>query len=91
MATESNPGNPYGGKPLPKLPFRPLYDRADCNTAADFAAVVGSSERAVRSYLLRGVINYLQADRYACRLGFHPYEVWGEAWLELDMDIEDVA
>lgn len=83
-------GNPYGGKPLPKLAFKPLWDKADCNTAADFASAVGSNERAIRGYKLRGTINYLQADRYACRLGFHPYEIWGEEWLAIP-DIEAVA
>jgi len=25
-------------------------------------------------------LNYVQADRYAIRLGYHPSSVWGEQW-----------
>ena len=26
-------------------------------------------------------IHYLQADRYAIRLGLHPFNIWGEEWM----------
>lgn len=38
-----------------------------------------------------GWLSLRQADEWAVRAGYHPYEIWGDAWLDDDAYEEGVA
>lgn len=41
---------------------------------------LGVSERQIRKARIQGM-DWTQADLFACRIGRHPVEIWGEEWL----------
>lgn len=51
---------------------------------SDIAEVLGVNARTVHRWKLGTRISFWDADTFACRLGFHPIEVWPE-WLEPEM------
>lgn len=55
-----------------------LGDRDD-HTAAE---ILGVSLHTLRRWKYVGGLElcHWQADRYACRLGYHPSSVWGQKW-----------
>lgn len=63
-----------------RLPLQPLLDRHD-GPWREFRTRVGSRDSVLRRAEVEG-LDPEQADKYACRLGFHPLEVWGPAWEE---------
>lgn len=62
------------------LPFEPLWRASRCTTHEVFAEVVGATRASIENYHTKGYISWTYADRYACALGFHPWEIWGDAW-----------
>ena len=52
------------------------------------AVVLGVSNHAIVKLRSRGTIRMLEADRYACRLGAHPSEIWGDLWWQ-GTDLEE--
>lgn len=48
---------------------------------ATFCEVTFGNRHMVESLRKRGMITPAAADRGACQLGLHPYEIWGEDWL----------
>ncbi len=65
--------------PIPKgarLPWEPLHRVFD-GTAADVAEMAGVSVRQVFRWKHDG-IPVGRADRVACKLGYHPVEIWPE-------------
>jgi hypothetical protein len=70
--------------PLEQLLLRrygPQTDRWGCEvlSAAEVANLVGVDKRTVARWRAHGVDAH-QADRAATAAGWHPIEVWGEAW-----------
>ena len=64
----------------PRLPLEPLLE-AFGGSLRDFRATVGSRHSVVQKAQVEG-LDVAQADKYACRCGLHPLEVWGRAWEE---------
>lgn len=65
------------------LSAKPLMDRFqnDPNPEA-IARALGCNSNTVRCYLSgQYAIHYVQADKYAIRLGLHPFNIWGEEWI----------
>lgn len=48
---------------------------------ATFCEVTFGNRDMAESLVRRGMITPDAADRGACQLGLHPYEIWGEDWL----------
>ena len=61
------------------FPFAPLEPLLAGSNATK---VLRISARTLTEYRRYG-LNATQADRLACRLGRHPFEVWGPAWYGL--------
>jgi hypothetical protein len=49
----------------------------------DAVGILKVSDKTYRKLRQSTPIHYLKADLYAIRLGLHPYEIWGEEWLEV--------
>jgi hypothetical protein len=66
-----------------KFPARPLIDLFDADApAAVIADMLGCNRKLITAFRRNSNINWLDADRYACRLGLHPMVIWGVAWIE---------
>lgn len=65
------------------LSAQPLMDRFRYDLNPDkIAEILGCNSNTVRCYLTgKYTIHYLKADRYAIRLGLHPFNIWGEEWM----------
>lgn len=71
-----------------KLPVAPLMRTAGLDTDSDLARCLGY--RNVREMgrvfdwyrIKREGLTWYRADEFACALGLHPMEVWGDDWLE---------
>lgn len=95
-ATKTEPN-----KSFPSLPLAPLWDVARSGsmsatatssfTATMFAEQIGHNIRAVTRWKETGTIPWISADVAACRLGFHPLLVWGDDWLNIRGDFEEIA
>lgn len=57
-----------------RLPGEPLIERLDRDERW--------YDRNVGARLLRNGLTVYAADRWAIRFGYHPYEIWGEAFYE---------
>jgi hypothetical protein len=74
--------------PVMRKAFPYLNDPGGCrkdvaDTAAHvFEHVLGIYERTYDRWVQTGVIREDYADLVACRLGLHPYLIWGELWFE---------
>lgn len=66
-----------------RLPFAPLVEFLGAESAAEVARIFDWHRKTVYDRERDGV-RWDEADRLAVRLGAHPYEVWGDAWLALD-------
>jgi len=64
----------------PRLPLQPLLE-AHGGPWRDFRVTVGSRDSVLHRARTEG-LDVDQADRYACRCGLHPLEVWGRMWEE---------
>ena len=64
----------------PTVPIAPLLEVVDGNQS-ELARQIGVGLRAVTRWCLKGVPEP-SADRAACALGYHPAELWGDAWWE---------
>lgn len=57
-----------------------------------FAQMVGVTVRSIARWRAAGELTWISADAAATNLGQHPVRIWGDAWIDLDMDvIEDGA
>lgn len=71
-----------------KLPVEPLLRTAGLDADSDLARCLGY--RNVREMgrvfdwyrIKREGLTWYRADEFACALGLHPMEVWGDDWLE---------
>lgn len=66
-----------------RYPFAPLRRLAELDGLASDAAIARRLGALCHSTVARADRNGLsdrQADRWAIALGFHPAEVWGDAW-----------
>lgn len=61
------------------LPLAPLLESSGLSWRG-FRELVGSNTATLRKAEERG-LTFAQADRWAVKLGKHPVEVWGAAWL----------
>jgi len=61
------------------LPLQPLMDLGNYETANDLGRVLGLTRTNVQQLKARGVPIH-RADEFAVACGFHPTEVWGEAY-----------
>ena len=65
---------------MTRYPVQPLLDAAGirgADWAAETAFRLGISRRQVHRCVAQG-LSWTQADRFACRLGHHPLNVWPE-------------
>lgn len=76
---------------LQSMPLEPLerLARLRADEQAEFsdvrfATMLGVSKRSLARWRVTGEIPWTTADAAAVCLGFHPYDVWGETWLQLD-------
>ena len=67
---------------MPTFDIRPLMERARVNTARDLAARCGVNRKAIHNRSRRG-LTWAEADDFAIRCGFFPWEVW-PAWADAD-------
>jgi hypothetical protein len=69
----------------PKVfPVDRLIEAAHITSVRALRVPFGDS--AVRDFVRikeRGALNEAQADKWAIRLGLHPWEVWGQDWWDL--------
>ena len=65
-----------------RLPAGPLIDRL-VTTYGSIMALGRANARQVHRMRHEG-LSLTQADRWAVRFGWHPAEVWGQAWWALD-------
>ena len=78
------------------LPVEPLYElaRRKADTAdftqVEFANMIGVSERALHRWRERGGIPWTTADEAAIAIGLHPMLVWGDAWLNVKGDYDQI-
>lgn len=71
-------GTYLSGAPLLKE-FEGLPDRIA-------AERLGVNRMTLVNWRQGGRVHWVKADRYACRLGLHPYSVWGEEWFLGSLD-----
>lgn len=64
----------------PRLPLEDLLRLV--NTFDAVASRVGVAKKTVYRWREEGGVPLNAADRAAVRLGFHPSDVWGQAWWE---------
>lgn len=64
---------------LTTLPFEDLMRVGGYETANEIGRVLGVSRGVVQQLKVRGVPIH-RADEYAIACGFHPVEVWGDAY-----------
>ncbi|CAB4144156.1 hypothetical protein UFOVP1296_71 [uncultured Caudovirales phage] len=58
------------------------YFTPDMNDAI-IAHALGTSRNRVRDFRKPNFhLTWLEADRYAIRIGLHPFFVWGDLWIE---------
>lgn len=88
------------GHYLPYLswaPFRKFCDRQVEHHAADgllfannneIAAAIGAKVSSVRRAVRDGQIRFHTADLWACRLGVHPFVIWGDEWWQVSEEID---
>jgi hypothetical protein len=71
-------------------PYRKFFPAADllaCFTSdmndRTIAEAIGTSRKRVHDFHKPNYhITWLEADRYAIRMGLHPLYIWGDLWLE---------
>lgn len=71
-------------EPAQRLPVEPLLDVVAGNVSR-LAELAGVSRKAVHRARQVG-LRFAEGDRWACALGRHPLEVWGDSWLIDDAD-----
>lgn len=70
----------------PHLPVEPLVRAAGCRDDLDFARRLGYATLTEMNYAVgwyrmkREGLSELHADQYACAVGLHPADVWGDDW-----------
>lgn len=51
----------------------------------DIGAALGITGHAVRTWRARGsTLSAYEADKYATRIGLHPWMVWGDLWFAIE-------
>lgn len=83
------------GTRYPIAPLLEILTDRGADTERTIAELLDVSRRTVRDHTDRGYLWWITADEYACRLGFHPSEIWPD-WLTADtadeqLDLGDVA
>jgi hypothetical protein len=63
--------------------FKRLMTKAGSPTAEAMAVICGLNRKGVHNRMNRGV-GWIEADEFAVRCGFLPWEVWPE-WLEITL------
>lgn len=72
----------------PTWPIRPLLDLApDGITREDLSRLIGASHETIEACKVYGCSD-LQADRWACRLGYHPSLIWPD-WFDAGLTVVD--
>lgn len=73
------------------VPLEPLLAATNAETPAHLARLVGVHTGNMTRVVNRG-LSLDQADRWAVVCGFHPTEVWGDAfWVGTDLDTREEA
>jgi len=75
--TDTTTRKPRGPAPLVRLPLAPLQRDM---TAAELGVMIGRTGNIVRSWNSRGGVPIHLADTIAVKAGFHPSEIWGDAF-----------
>ncbi len=65
-----------------RLPAGPLIEKL-VSEYGSIAALGRAAARQLHRFRHEG-LSLTQADRWAVRFGWHPAEVWGQAWWSLD-------
>lgn len=65
-----------------RFPLGPLLDRV--RSASGLARAANLDQSTVYQAVKRGggLLSLRQADEWAVRAGFHPWEIWGDQWLD---------
>lgn len=70
------------------FPLAPLFEVTHCTSIRSLAFALGLDTASVSRAVTAG-LTWRQADTWACRLGRHPSEVWGQLWFaDCDPDPE---
>lgn len=80
-AQPSSPSPRRGPLPFTKLSLEALMVAARCDTAGELARMLGLTNSNVRALRSRGVPIH-RADEFACKIGLHPTQVWGEEFYQ---------
>jgi hypothetical protein len=80
-ANENLPASDEAGEPDVRLPLGPPIDLVDGNVS-HLVTFLGVHRWTVQRARVSG-LDVFTADRWACTLGLHPVEVWGDAWRNL--------
>lgn len=65
----------------------PLMDRLRVDEPAQLAAALRISVTHAKRLIALGLTDH-QADRYACRIGYHPSVIWPD-WWDIEPDVEE--
>ena len=68
---------------MARFPIEPLFAMALGDPILRLSRTMGVDNGQMRRACREG-LTWLSADRWAVALGFHPAEVWGQAWWSLD-------
>jgi hypothetical protein len=84
--TEQRPTSRYRPRHAPH-PIEPLIERTGATDLQHLARLLGISDRWARELKATGLTD-TQADRYACRIGYHPSILW-PTWLNIEPDLDE--
>ncbi|MGI8753895.1 MAG: hypothetical protein ACR2MN_16595, partial [Acidimicrobiales bacterium] len=72
-----------GGRFMTRFPVEPLFALAPGDPILRLSRTTGVDNGQLHRAIRDG-LTWSSADRWAVALGFHPAEVWGQAWWSLD-------
>lgn len=74
-------------EPAVRLPFEPLFRISGCETISEFAAFTNAPRSSIQYVKKHGEVTWKYGDRLACALGFHPFAIWEDAWLDAILEV----
>lgn len=66
----------------PLEPFLAPYETGEPDDPTLRDLLGAERQRTLRKSRRKGLVQFVVADEIACALGYHPVQIWGDAWLE---------